>query len=379
MNLILPQKDMVVIDLFCGVGGFSLGAVRAGYKLIGAVDVDKHALYAHKKNFPLAQHLDFDLSTISGRDLLKELNVKSGTVCGVIGGPPCQGFSCIGKRLRGDPRSKLFVHYFRLVNEIKPLFYLCENVPGILNASFNEMVIEAHNHVKRDYESIVPFKLKANDYGAPTSRERVFFFGIRKDSSIKSCLKDITRARIQENVTVSMALKGLPKQVFEQNEVGWRKNGATVNGAFGKRLSDMIPDGVGDNESIRLLIHERKVSGCQGTRHTFEVLRRFETIKQGERDKVSKALRLELSGYCPTLRAGTDSSRGSYQAVRPIHPTENRVITPREGARLQGFPDWFQFDKTKWHSFRQIGNSICPILAETVLRNIRDIVEKKGR
>jgi len=78
-----------------------------------------------------------------------------------------------------------------------------------------------------------------------------------------------------------------------------------------------------------------------------------------------------LNGFCPTLRAGTGPEKGSYQAVRPLHPTENRVITPREAARLQGFPDWFQFSPTKWHSFRQIGNSVSPILSERIFAVIR--------
>jgi len=88
-------------------------------------------------------------------------------------------------------------------------------------------------------------------------------------------------------------------------------------------------------------------------------------------DKISKFPRLRWDGLCPTLRAGTDKHKGSYQAVRPIHPDEDRVITPREAARLQGFPDWFQFSPTKWHSFRQIGNSVSPFVGEAVLDVIR--------
>ena len=91
----------------------------------------------------------------------------------------------------------------------------------------------------------------------------------------------------------------------------------------------------------------------------------------GKTDKISKFPRLSWNGLCPTIRAGTDHRRGSYQAARPIHPEKNRVITPREAARLQGFPDWFQFSPTKWHSFRQIGNSISPLLAEAILSVIR--------
>src|SRR5262249_15802093 len=110
-----------------------------------------------------------------------------------------------------------------------------------------------------------------------------------------------------------------------------------------------------------------EVSGFFGTKHTAEVIRRFSQVKPGTMDKISKFPRLEWDSLCPTLRAGTAPDRGSYQAARPIHPDRDRVITPREGARLQGFPDWFLFHPTKWHSFQQIGNSVSPLVAESVL------------
>lgn len=120
-------------------------------------------------------------------------------------------------------------------------------------------------------------------------------------------------------------------------------------------------------EAIRRLHGENRVSGCVGTQHTDVVVERFKVLREGERDRPSRAVRLVRKGFCPTLRSGTGPERGSYQALRPVHPAEPRVITPREAARLQGFPDWFLFDPTKWHSFRQIGNSVSPILAEHVL------------
>lgn len=104
-----------------------------------------------------------------------------------------------------------------------------------------------------------------------------------------------------------------------------------------------------------------------GTIHTDEVINRYKKLSFGETDKISRSQRLNPNGFCPTLRAGTGSDKGSYQAVRPIHPTQARVITPREAARLQGFPDWFRFHPTKWHSFRQIGNSVSPLVAEAML------------
>jgi len=112
--------------------------------------------------------------------------------------------------------------------------------------------------------------------------------------------------------------------------------------------------------------------------HSCEVRARYASIVAGDVDAKSKSKRLKLNGFCHTIRAGTGRDHGSFQAVRPIHPTEDRVITPREAARLQSFPDWFQFYPTKWHSFRQIGNSVCPILAEKILKLIYDaIIERK--
>ena len=108
-----------------------------------------------------------------------------------------------------------------------------------------------------------------------------------------------------------------------------------------------------------------------GTQHSDVVVSRFVATKPGFRERISRFPRLDPRGYCPTLRAGTDSAHGSFQAVRPIHPTQNRVITPREAARLQGFPDWYTFHETKWHAFRQIGNSVSPLIAEHLLLVIR--------
>ena len=97
---------------------------------------------------------------------------------------------------------------------------------------------------------------------------------------------------------------------------------------------------------------------------------RYAKLEYGKQDKVSKSTRLNPDSFCPTLRAGTGPDKGSFQAVRPIHYEHARVITPREAARLQGFPDWYKLPNTIWHSFRQIGNSVSPIAAEQIFRAI---------
>ena len=151
---------------------------------------------------------------------------------------------------------------------------------------------------------------------------------------------------------------------------GWRKITHKPKGFFWDKIFEEFPSGVGNSAAIEALLKNNLVSGCLGTDHGAGIIKRYANLMEGEVDKCSRAVRLRRKGLCPTLRAGTGPDRGSYQAVRPIHPTEPRVITPREAAGLQGFPDWFQFDKTKWHSFRQIGNSVSPILAEAVVGTI---------
>jgi DNA (cytosine-5)-methyltransferase 1 len=146
-------------------------------------------------------------------------------------------------------------------------------------------------------------------------------------------------------------------------------------GAFFSAASSRIPTGVGDPSAIELL-SENRVTGCIGTRHSDDLVRRYAGLEFGESDLKTKSVKLDPEGYCPTLRAGTGPDRGSFQAVRPIHYLRPRVITPREAARLQGFPDWYQFDQTKWHSFRQIGNSVSPLVAEVVLRRVRKVLQR---
>ena len=119
------------------------------------------------------------------------------------------------------------------------------------------------------------------------------------------------------------------------------------------------------------------VTGFFSTKHTAAVEQRFSNVEQGKVDRISKYPRLKWDGISPTLRAGTGSDRGSFQAVRPIHPDDPRVITVREAARIQGFPDWFIFHPTKWHSFRMIGNSVSPVVSTHLLSKILSAMNLK--
>ena len=349
----------------------SLGAARAGFVVSGAVEIDSEAMNAHKKNFLKTDHLAVDVSKLTGHNLRTSLNLRNGDLAGIIGGPPCQGFSHIGRNNKGDARNGLFVEFFRIVAETRPKFFLAENVPGIMGEKNRETRERAFSIIEKDYVLLSPMVLSANEYGAPTTRKRIFFFGYQKDEMSPLTPEDFMPPKGMEIVRVCDALKGLPTKIkpsWQSERDGWRPVRYVLNGYFGGRLHGHIPEEVGDMEAIERLKSKRLVSGFLGTVHSQEVSERYAKVGQGKRDYVSKAQRLDPNGFCPTLRAGTGRERGSYQAVRPLHPTENRVITPREAARLQGFPDWFQFSPTKWHSFRQIGNSVSPILAEFIMK-----------
>ncbi|MDK1197445.1 DNA cytosine methyltransferase [Cronobacter dublinensis] len=358
---------MNVVDLFSGVGGLSLGATRAGFNLAGAVELDKHAIFSHKLNFPESIHLHEDVSKLSGNHILSACNVSE--IDCVIGGPPCQGFSSIGKGNADDIRNDLYVHFFRIVSELSPLCFLAENVPGIMNEKYNSIREKAFSLVSENYSLLHPIRVNASNYGAPTTRTRIFFIGIRKDFACHLKESDFFPKNIFEQVFVKDALYGIPRTIkkeWQEESQGWRKVKMDRNGGFYERLWGHIPEKVGDAESLKKL-GKGLVSGFLGTVHTDEIMKRYNNLSFGEIDKISRSQRLDPNGFCPTLRAGTASDKGSYQAVRPIHPTQPRVITPREAARLQGFPDWFRFHPTKWHSFRQIGNSVSPLVAEAML------------
>lgn len=372
------QKPKVV-DLFAGVGGLSLGAARTGFDVCGAVDNDAHALQGHRANFNVSRHLDIDVASLYGEKLIDLLELESQDLSGIVGGPPCQGFSSMGLRNRDDPRNSLFVDFFRIVSEVNPAFYLAENVPGILRPANSAVVDRALDFVSSKYTVLEPMKLSAKDYGAPTTRKRVFFFGYDPNRVDLLTDNDFLPPSDVEKVLVRNALDGLVVKVkpnWQKESDGWRISRSNGKGAYADRLHGHVPDGVGDPVALKRLRTECKSSGNLGTAHTPRVARRYAALKHGQQDRVSKSQRLNLDGFCPTLRAGTGPDFGSYQAVRPIHPTQPRVITPREAARLQGFPDWFMFAPTKWHSFRQIGSSVSPILAEHLMRVIRKSVEE---
>ena len=352
---------MKVVDLFSGCGGFSLGARKAGCDLVLSLDVDPILTSSYEVNFPGANLVLGDVRELSGEDCV---NRAGGNVDGIVGGPPCQGFSSIGKRLKSDPRRSLLTHFFRVVSEVRPKFFVMENVRGITHGHSFNLLERSLDIVRNDFDVTEPMILDAADFGAATKRPRVFVFGFRKDLHL-----DFSDASLDHYRCLPTTVREAILDLSEATELGlddqgfdiWRLNGRSKVSRYAKDLRSPTA----------------RFTGNATTRHTKAVRDRFSSVEPGKMDKVGRHPRLRWDGQSPTLRAGTGSDRGSFQSLRPIHPEENRVITVREAARLQGFPDEFRFHPTIWHSFRMIGNSVVPTLAKAALSAVLDMIQDR--
>jgi DNA (cytosine-5)-methyltransferase 1 len=253
----------------------------------------------------------------------------------------------------------LLHHFFRIVAEASPTFFVMENVRGLAYPGSRGLLDEALSLVGEDYDLLGPDVWNAAEFGAATTRNRIFVIGIRKDreaplEKVHLETRKSPPATVREALADLTRLQRLPDSIdgFDR----WRilRRGKATSYALPLRSADRI------------------VTGHLSTEHAPAVVERFRKVRNGKIDKVGRHPRLKLSGQCPTLRAGTGNDRGSFQSVRPIHPNLPRVITVREAARLQGFPDAHLFHPTIWHSFRMIGNSVSPIMARAVFQAIRD-------
>ena len=348
---------MRVVDLFCGTGGFSHGAHRAGLNVVRAFDIDPVLTSSFDYNFPQTPLTLADMIDLSGAAVLRDAGHP---IDGLIGGPPCQSFSTIGQRNVKDPRRLLLYHFFRLVAEIKPTFFVMENVVGLNQGAARRSLYDAMERVPTHYKIAGPMTLNAADFGAATTRKRVFVVGV---DPTRGTLPDMEALAKSSPATVRDAITDLATAVSVGDDADgfdiWRLPATDNMSEYAKAL--------------------RSADGCftgnRRTVHSEQVIKRFEGLAQGETDEVGRHPRLDWNGRCPTLRAGTGSDKGSYQSVRPIHPTEHRVITVREAARLQGFPDNHRFHRTMWHSFRMIGNSVSPFMAHAILSAVAECCE----
>ena len=366
----------ILIDLFCGCGGFSLGAEMAGWNSIFAIDIDSTLQSAYKRNFP-------NTKVVQGS--VAELDKSAWSIfignqqpdC-VIGGPPCQGFSRMGKRNVDDPRNNLLSQFSRQIRLLRPKTFVIENVQGLLDEQYRDILNCALEAIPTEYTILPPTIVNALNFGAATNRNRVVIIGYLPEYIDPISHESILPRTPHELMTVREAIEDLPSPIPENkstdiNGFTWASydsEAPTRLSKFAAAMRSRPINGIGWDEAV-LKQQSGQVSGCHSTRHTEKVANRYAATPPGKADPISKSYRLTWDGQCPTLRAGTGSDKGSFQAVRPLHPAEGRVITVREAARLQGFPDWFTFHRTKWHSFRMIGNSVSPLVSFGIMNQIK--------
>lgn len=352
-----------ILDAYSGCGGLSLGAHQAGFSTALAIDSDPLLTSSFHLNFPNAKLLSSDIREVDCHALKTLLPCG---VDGVVGGPPCQAFSEIGRRDKKDPRRKLVVEFFRIVRLVRPKFFLFENVPGLAferNLSLLEAGLEL---LPATWTIFGPHILNAADFGAPTRRLRLFVFGFNRSE-----MKAPEEAHLISKTRATARVRDAIGDLVSASEAGIDERGFDTWKYDGRRIAS--------DYATSQRSQSGKFTGHRKTVHTTATLKRFRSLAEGEKDDIGKYVRLTWDGVCPTLRAGTGNDRGSYQAVRPIHPSLDRVITPREAARLQGFPDDFLFHPTVWHSCRMIGNSVSPIVARMLLERIAACLDVQAK
>jgi DNA (cytosine-5)-methyltransferase 1 len=394
----------VAVDLFAGAGGLSLGLEQAGFDVVAAVEYDPVHAATHEFNFPLTKVLCADVSAPLAAETLAgavrtgmeahghDLSAWDGEIDLIAGGPPCQGFSWIGKRLIDDKRNDLVFHFFRLVSELRPRYVVMENVPGMAqgeHASILDELISEFEEAGYRFPDHGKYRiLNAADFGVPQVRHRLFLIGTREDQKAtatpptpivqpvpkRSCLAELAiGSELPRGPSVWDAIGDLPNlnrfaRLRDSDEVRLSPHVVAemerTASAYARRLRgiDRNPTDVSHPRAWDPAL----LTGSMRTEHTAKSIRRFRATKHGETEPVSRFYKLDPGGLCNTLRAGSGSERGAFTSPRPIHPHLPRVLSNREAARLHSFPDWFRLHATKWHGFRQIGNAVAPLVGRAV-------------
>lgn len=322
-----------VVSLFSGGGGLDLGLAFAGYRTCYAGDLEPPHVETIAHNFTDAVAEAEDIRRLTG-DHIKAV-AQLGSVDLLAGGPPCQAFSILGRRNSfDDPRGQLVYEYARLVVELQPEAFVFENVPGLLTVNggddwhallqyFNEATgYDLRHHI-----------LNAADYGVPQIRRRVFIVGFR-----------------QPDVTFSF-----PQPTHSNPET---LNGQTMPTWLPARWALESVDGL-PNQRIRT--------------HGERVHNRYSLVAPGDRDRADHTDRIHPDRPSGTVLVGSKAGGG-----RPfIHPDTPRHITVREAARLQSFPDWYEFRGTNTWQYRAVGNAVPPLLARAVGEQIAHAVRAR--
>lgn len=371
---------MKSIDLFAGCGGLSLGFKQAGIDISFASDFKEYAAQTYQ-NFFNEEFIVDDILSLEENNWAKIRGFRN-KINIVAGGPPCQGFSNANRqRIKDDPRNKLYRSFMSCINFIQPELVLMENVRGI--KKIGSRIINEFYDIGYRGEF---YQLNAKDFGIPQNRERVFFlfFNEKRFDNIDERLFKFTQLLESkkfksEPTNLKNALYGLPKlqaktkknsTTYESKENGFYEISSNktnnylklINGyKKGKIFNHMARyNNPRDIEIFELL--------PQGENSLHESIRHLMPYKTRDHIFKDKYFKLDENKVCKTITAHMSFDCNMY-----IHPTQARGLTPREAARVQSFPDNFEFmgPYTKW--YEQIGNAVPPLLAKKIGEAILEV------
>lgn len=402
----MVKKPYTFIDLFAGCGGLSEGFYRLGFKALAHVEINHWACETLRKRMSYYGYKDAGEEVIehdiTAKDIIEQLDkaVKGRTVDIIIGGPPCQAYSTAGrvrdgKRMSSDPRNYLFESYVKILAYYHPKIFVFENVTGLLSAKVDGSLIFPRiiKALGKDYNIIDNPEILVHNtanYGVPQTRKRVIIMGVRKDvheTSVDQLYKDVQKTHwlpetpVEERkglthfVDVQQAIGDLPS-VEPGHDASTGSYKYPCNNQFLKRIGKKGIHPLYDHIARRNNDLDRERFVVMIKNHwTFGQLRR--AMPQYEHANA----RLFDNSYVVQwwdLPSKTILAHIHKDGFQFIHPDEKqaRTFTVREAARIQSFPDDFEFAGSRGEKYKQIGNAVPPLFAEALAKSIKKNLEK---
>lgn len=339
---------MRVIDLFSGIGGLSEGFRELGFDVVVANEIDKEIAKSYSKNFPETFMINEDITKIDISSVFYKY--KNSDV--ILGGPPCQGFSQKGKRLSlKDPRNYLFRYFAKVVEYVRPRFFVIENVPNLLTTS-NGFFKEEMNDIFSNMGYLVNMSvLNAADYGVPQNRKRAIIIGTSGNKEVSFPLKNQYKVNTWDAIS-DLAFLNSGEGKFKQ---AYKFPAKTNYEKYLKKNFNYLYNHISTRHSAKAL-KRMKLIPENGDRSDLPEDELTKSIYSGTWGRIIK----DQQSVTITTRFDTPSSG------RFTHPFLNRAITVREAARIQSFSDSIVFYGTKSSQMRQVGNAVPPLLAKKI-------------
>lgn len=363
------SKEWTAIDLFCGAGGLSEGFRQSGFHVLAGNDFDDAAGETFKLTHKGATFLGGPVEKITAPQLLKAAGLIKGELDCLVGGPPCQGFSVYNhQRGMHDERSHLFKDYLRLVSGLRPGWVVLENVTGILSAGGGEAVTAITERLNALGYYVEHKVLKAEEYGVPQERRRVVFIGNRLGLpiiwpepthgagklpfvTIRDAISDLPKLANGEELSVS----SYSQKAKSSYQLMLREGSTKIYNHAAPKLSTV---------NMERMLHIPQ----GGSWRDIPIHLLPEGMKRAHRsDHTKRYGRMSWRGQSCTILTKCDIHWGAY-----IHPEQDRSISVREAARLQSFPDWFEFKGSKTEQYVQVGNAVPPLLGRQIALSIKD-------